>query len=150
MKKAIEIAEFFLTMLDLSAGDTMSNLQLQKLLYFAQGFSLAINDKPIFEEDIEAWISGPVVPTVFHAYQKYNNQSLPMPKFLDFDRFSKEENELLLEVFNVYGQFSAWKLRDISYIPEGPWKKTFVVGKNNVIPHKVLKKYFLTQITVEE
>lgn len=149
MKKAIEIAEFFLTMLDLSAGDTMSNLQLQKLLYFAQGFSLAINDKPIFEEDIEAWISGPVVPTVFFTYEKYR-YSLPMPKRINLKKFSKKEHDLVVEVYETYGQFAAWRLKDLSNIDGGPWKRTYKIGENRVISHSLLKEYFLTQITVEE
>lgn len=46
-------------------------LKLQKLLYLAQGFSYAFNDKPLFDDDIEAWVHGPVVPIVYNEYKEY-------------------------------------------------------------------------------
>ena len=39
-------------------GDVMTNLKLQKLLYYMQGFHLAVFDTPLFDEDIEAWQYG--------------------------------------------------------------------------------------------
>jgi uncharacterized phage-associated protein len=49
----------------------MSNLKLQKLMYYAQGFSLVLFNKPLFPERIEAWIHGPVIPAVYHKYKGY-------------------------------------------------------------------------------
>ena len=45
-------------------GELVSNLKLQKLLYYVQGFHLAVFGEPLFEEEIEAWMYGPVVPSV--------------------------------------------------------------------------------------
>jgi uncharacterized phage-associated protein len=51
----------FLKLSQPDIGDVISNLKLQKLLYYAQGFYLAIYGKALFEEDIVAWEHGPVV-----------------------------------------------------------------------------------------
>ena len=53
------------------AGDPVTNLKLQKLLYYVQGWHLGIFKNPAFNDEFEAWVHGPVIPEVFHAY-KFN------------------------------------------------------------------------------
>ena len=48
-----------------SVGDPISNLKLQKLLYYAQAWYLALHNEPLFPESIEAWVHGPAVPPVY-------------------------------------------------------------------------------------
>ena len=55
-----QIANYFLSLSDPEIGDGISNLKLQKLCYYAQGFYLAQHDTPLFEDTIEAWQHGPV------------------------------------------------------------------------------------------
>jgi uncharacterized phage-associated protein len=62
---AKQVAEFFLAKTDEDEGDLISNLKLQKLCYYAQGLALAVRDQPLFPEPIEAWLHGPVVPTLY-------------------------------------------------------------------------------------
>lgn len=70
MYSAIDVARYFLAQSDPDAGDTMSNLKLQKLLYYAQGVTLALTEKPLFSDPLEAWLQGPVVPSVFRKYKE--------------------------------------------------------------------------------
>src|SRR5450631_518283 len=60
MLTARAVADYFLSLVDEEAGDSLSNLKLQKLVYYAQGFSLALTGKRLFDEAIEAWEHGPV------------------------------------------------------------------------------------------
>ena len=60
--KAEDIANFFLRAIYRDCGDAITPLKLQKLLYFAQGNYLAKYNMPLFDEDFEAWIHGPVIP----------------------------------------------------------------------------------------
>lgn len=146
MLTCYDIADYFLSLCDDDNGDLISNLKIQKLVYYAQGFSLAINNKPIFEEKIQAWPHGPVVPDLYNKYKEYGNNALPVDNLdIDFSKYSQEEIELLDEVYDMYGQFSAWKLRNMTH-EEKPWISTFEKGKSNIISHEVLKDYFLTQI----
>lgn len=46
-------------------------LKLQKLLYLAQGYSFAFYDRPLFYNEIEGWVHGPVVPDVYNIYKDY-------------------------------------------------------------------------------
>lgn len=61
---AIDVAKYFLILVDREAGDTITELKLQKLMYIAQGIHLALYDSPLFKEEIEAWQDGPVVPAL--------------------------------------------------------------------------------------
>ena len=54
----LDVAEYFLSKSEVDAGDVITNLKLQKLVYYAQGFSLAINNRPLFNEQIRAWQHG--------------------------------------------------------------------------------------------
>ena len=111
-----DVAEYFLTRVDTESGDSLSNLKLQKLVYYAQdaqGYHLALFGKPLFNERIEAWEHGPVIPDLYRIYEQSKSQSIPPPDNFDLETFDSETRELLEEVFEVYGQFSASKRRNI-------------------------------------
>lgn len=138
-----DVAEYFLTLVDEEVGDLMSNLKLQKLVYYAQGLYLAMYDKPLFNENVEAWQHGPVVPELYHFYKEHGSGAIPIPKNIDFDKYHDEIKEFLNEVYAVYGQFSAFKLSNMTH-EEPPWKNTQL---NQVISPESMKTYFQTRIT---
>jgi len=138
-----DIANYFLAQVNEDVGDLISNLKLQKLMYYAQGFHLALNDAPLFPEEIEAWIHGPVVPILYHACKKYGSGAIPSPVDTDFPIYPEETRELLDEIYSVFGQFSAWKLRNMTH-EEPPWKDA--IDEIRIITHESMKEYFKTQI----
>lgn len=138
-----DVGKYFLALTDEEAGDLISNLKLQKLVYYAQGFCLAIFDKALFSEQIEAWQHGPVVPELYHEYKKYASGSISKPDTLDLDKFGNDEKELMDEVYEVFGQFSALRLRAMTH-EEQPWK--LVSETAGVISHESMKEYFTTQV----
>lgn len=142
MLTCFDVADYFLSKSDEEIGDLISNLKLQKLVYYAQGFSLAINDIPLFEEEIEAWFHGPVVPALYHKYKENGGNGIMPPAVVDFDKYTEDEKELLDEVYDVYGQFSAWKLRNMTH-DEAPWKNT---PPNCVISQESMKEFFKGRI----
>lgn len=141
------VANYFLSRVDEEAGDLISNLKLQKLLYYAQGFHLAIFDTPLFTNDIQAWKHGPVVESLYHTYKDHGSGGIPPLKEMDTDIFSDEVIELLDEIHNMYGQYGAWKLRNMTH-EEPPWKSTYKdgVGSGRVIPLEAMQNYFKTQL----
>ena len=123
-------------------GDIISHLKLQKLLYYCQGFYLAIYDKPLFPERIEHWAHGPVVPDVYHKYSHHGDSAIPMPDDLVTSEFTKEHKDIMADVYKYYGQYSAWALRDMTH-KEPPWLNT---APNEEITKEQLSMYFKTQI----
>lgn len=140
MLTSLDVANYFLAQVDEEAGDLISNLKLQKLVYYAQGFHLALYDKPLFSEFLEAWNHGPVVPSLYRAFKHYGSQALPCPSDLDFSIYGQQTKELLDEVYSVYGQFSAWKLRNMTH-EEPPWKEC---EQGETISPETMKSYFKT------
>ena len=139
-----DVARYFLALNDDGAGDLISNLKLQKLMYYAQGFCLALYDRPLFSERIEAWQHGPVVPELYRAYKECGAGPIPAPDNLDFSIYSQDERDLLTEVYEVYGQFSAWKLRNMTH-EEAPWKN-MEDTLNSEITHDSLRQFFKTRL----
>jgi uncharacterized phage-associated protein len=141
-----EVAKYFLTLGDEEAGDLLSNLKLQKLCYYAQGFHLALFGKPLFEDSIEAWTHGPVVPELYHAYKQHGSGAIPMPQGFEVESINKDVRELLDEVYNTYGQFSAWKLRNMTH-DEAPWVQAYGRGAGAVISQDSMQDFFKTLVT---
>ena len=141
MINANNVAEYFLFKA-YQDDDPITNLKLQKLLYYAQGFYLAFFDKPLFNESIQNWTHGPVVPDVYHIYKDFEGNPLPPIEEFDTEKYDPNIIELLNEVYSVYGQFSASALRNMTH-QEPPWKET---PSGATIDLKLLKEFFKTRI----
>ena len=69
MANVLDIAKYFLYLDNTNEGDGVSNLKLQKLVYYAQGYYSAIFDNPLFSNEISAWTHGPVISDLYHEYK---------------------------------------------------------------------------------
>jgi uncharacterized phage-associated protein len=142
MYNALDIAKYFITLASPEEEDLITNLKLQKLLYYAQGFHLALLGKPLFTEKIEAWQYGPVVPEVYRIYKQYKADSIPQPDDFNVDQYDQETQDLLDEVYEVYGQYTVPTLMRFTH-QEPPWKETPL---NEEISLALMKAYFETQL----
>ncbi len=145
MLTCFDVADYLLAQTDESSGDLISNLKLQKLVYYAQGVHLAVFDRPLFAEPIEAWTHGPVVPVLYRRYKDSGSGPISPPTDVDFTKFDVDAREILDEVYSVYGQFSAWKLREMTH-SEKPWVEANLNTRSNVITHEALAAFFKTQL----
>jgi uncharacterized phage-associated protein len=120
MRRSLDIALYFLNRVDREAGDTISALKLQKLVYYAQVWSMVLRNQPLFPEAIEAWKRGPVVRPVWERYQDYRAAAIPQPEepLPDFD---SSEIEVLETVWHRYGELSAHQLSELTHA-EPPWQ----------------------------
>lgn len=118
---------------------SMTNLKVQKLLYYAQGSFLALCDDKIFSDEIINWSFGPVVEAVYHEFKKHGKNPIPFEQYTDIPQFTEEEENILESVYNNFGQFSAWKLKEMTH-SETPWKST---NSNDIIPLTIIKEYFV-------
>jgi uncharacterized phage-associated protein len=143
-----DVAKYFIASVDEDAGDSISNLKLQKLAYYAQGFHLAMKDAPLFPERILAWAHGPVVEELYHAFKEFGANPIKLKEefVLDAAMYPPEVQEFLDEVYVVYGQFSATKLRNMTH-QEPPWKNT---PQGDEISHGAMKEYFKTLVIADD
>lgn len=123
MLDCLEVAKYFIIRAYQDGREAeMTNMKVQKLLYYAQSLHLALFDEPLFEQEIQAWRYGPVCPHAYHFYSKFEAQQLPIPSLEDLQNISDPEKELLEEVWRYFGQYHAYYLSDLTHI-EFPWKK---------------------------
>lgn len=146
MLDLFDVANHFLAKQDDESGESITNLKLQKLCYYAQGFHLAIYDEPLFSDKIEAWQHGPVIRRLWQEYKGEGRKPLPVPKNGAPCIPDDEISDFLDEVYDVYGQYSAWKLREMTH-SEPTWQET--PKGTGVISHKSMKDYFATLVDYE-
>ncbi|OOZ35622.1 Panacea domain-containing protein [Solemya velesiana gill symbiont] len=138
-----DVAQYFVAKGIDSEDCGMSNLKLQKLVYYAQGFHLALYDQPLFEERIFAWTHGPVSPDLYHKYKEHGKSPITDVEYNPSDRFTDEQIDFLEEIYEVFGQFSAWKLRNMTH-SEPPWQAHEEYASE--IPIEAMKEYFQTRV----
>ena len=137
----------------------ISNLKLQKVLYFIQAYFLINEEKktPCFCERIEAWDFGPVVPEAYREYKQYGSTNIPtMMSFIGFDEadiwnserklyqtgiISETDEKLINEVVDKFSDFSATDLVTLTH-NQAPWKEAYVPYMNNEITVEAIKRYF--------
>jgi uncharacterized phage-associated protein len=140
MSSASDVADYFLSKTDQHFEDSISNLKLQKLLCYAQGLHLARFNRPLFNDKIEAWVHGPVVPELWKRFRVYGDTGIPRPNRIQ--EFALETQKFLDDVYKVYGRFSAWQLRCMTH-REAPWRET---PQSRIISHQSLKSHFKTEL----
>ena len=118
MANASEVARYIVRFF-LEAGDPVTNLKLQKLLYYVQGWHLAVHDSPAFPEKLEAWVHGPVQPGVYRAYSAYRWNPIAEDES-GVIALDPDLQELTNEVLDVYGGDSGYQLEQRTH-REGPW-----------------------------
>jgi uncharacterized phage-associated protein len=116
----------------------ITNLKLQKILYFAQAYYLSKVGKPLFIDNIEAWAYGPVVPNVYIKFRSNKSNAIIFEK--DNSSISDDDKEILKKVWRTFGGYSASKLVDITHA-HAPWKEANKTT-NQIISHKAIKEYY--------
>jgi uncharacterized phage-associated protein len=138
---ALQIAKWFTAWANSNDAD-LTNMKLQKLLYYAQGRYLAETEKPLFDDEIEAWSHGPVVPSVYHAFKDNGPGDIPPAADFEFSSIDRDTTKFLQKIWNTYGGIATWKLRNMTH-NEDPWAKRFAdAEKNVVIPKDALRDWF--------
>ena len=125
-----------------NGGELMTNMKLQKMLYYQQGFHLAYFGTPLFDEDIEAWMYGPVVPSMYEKYKGYGRNGIEPDRTMQFTFEKKNELALFNEVCKVYGAYSAIGLMNMTH-DETPWKSTPTgEGEVHIIAKEKMQSFF--------
>jgi len=101
-------------------GEPISNLKLQKLLYYCQAWYLAKYDKPLFPERIEAWVHGPAVPPVYGSFKEWAWQ--PISRDPDAVTLPSAARKHVDDVLEKYGPLTAIHLEQLTH-REDPWVK---------------------------
>jgi uncharacterized phage-associated protein len=118
-----------------------SNKKMQKLLYYTQAWSLALRGKKIFDDDIEAWLHGPVVRQVYDKYKEYGFDPIPSESVkYDESCFTDEDLRFTDSVLEVYCKYDADYLEYRTHV-ESPWQEGRR-NKDKIIALDSMKSYY--------
>lgn len=99
----------------------ITTVKLQKLVYYCQAWSLVWDEQPLFNESIQAWANGPVVPALFNIHKGlYYISPSDIPNG-NPNNLSITQKETINSIIKHYGGKSAQWLVDLTHL-ENPWK----------------------------
>lgn len=148
---ALSVVKEFLK-LSKEDGIAVSNMNLQKLVFFAHGVCLAAFDRKLIKEDVKAWQFGPVIPRLYNRLKKYGAGTVVEIKTNSNDDVCDIDDNDFLEsiktVWKTFKNFSASQLSNISHAPGSPWDIVWnQQGKKfEAIPDDITKDYYKTKI----
>lgn len=120
----------------------ISNLRLQKLLYFVQAKFIAETGKPCFSDPIEAWDFGPVVVAVYHEYKLFGSFDISIP-YEDTD-IDEESEQKINDIIDFCAHYPTYQLVDITH-KQTPWIKARSNPFSSVITLDSMKQYFFKE-----
>ncbi|PFV15888.1 hypothetical protein COK96_24685 [Bacillus cereus] len=142
-----EVANYFLSKSIPNTEYSITHLKLQKLVYYAQGWHLALNDgQKLFDEDIRAWVHGPVCPKLYEMYNHHKYFEIPPVKMPESILANTTVKETLDVVWDAYGAFDGKFLEELTH-QELPWLKAREnldpdQPGNELISKDAMEKYF--------
>lgn len=153
---SIAVANFFIERAIDEKTNDLTPMKLQKLVYFAHGWYLALHGKPLLTDRIQAWQYGPVIKDLYRETKKWANS--PIDSFLYFFDATQFKNvapkveekvirEFLQSIWKAYSKHSAVKLSNATHIEGSPWDETIKanngdVGRNIIIDDNLIERYF--------
>lgn len=140
MYSAVTAAQYIILRCN-QLGKSISNLKLQKMLYFLQAEFLVSQDRPCFRERIEAWDFGPVVPEVYHRYKVYGSASIPSVVRDDYCPFNETDKSLADDIIDACAKYSASTLVEITH-RQSPWISAYHQYSGARISDESIKSFF--------
>lgn len=142
MVNVSDVANFLVLSSKPEEEDFMTNLRVNKLLYFIQGCYLSRKNEPLFEENFEAWKLGPVIPSIYNRYKVYGNNPITKESVTEDIELPRDVMMVITDVLREYGKYTTRKLVAITHESNTSWSKVFVEGQNNEISRDLIKDEF--------
>lgn len=130
-------------------GKKLTIMQLLKLVYIAHGWSLALLNEPLVNEEPEAWQHGPVFPSIYRAFRRFGSgpitdkASTPFGPLASAD-LSAQQRSVIESVVRGYGDTHAFALSRMTHQPETPWDKVYQggIGSSDDIPNAIIADHY--------
>jgi len=166
---AKSVANYFFDLAKSQSDHSVSPMKMQKLVYFAHGWSLGLTGNPLIDEQVQAWPYGPVIPTLYHEFKHFGNGEITdyatelnwgnsggrlgefevitpqIPN--DASDRTQYSRALLNKVWEIYRPYSPIQLSNITHEPGTPWHSVSVnfsggIPKDTAIPNEIIREYF--------
>jgi len=140
---AFEVANAFLKLAERD-GVTLTNLRLQKLVYIAFGYYVAVFNERMFDDEIQAWYFGPVIPNLYRALKKYGADEVT--NYIDEEDAIEEDSpemKIIESVWDSYKDFDAIQLSNLTHEEGTPWSAVWEQSKRETkIPIDLIRSHY--------
>jgi uncharacterized phage-associated protein len=148
-----EVANFFLKVG--KKDKQMTQMKLNKLVYFAQGWHLALKKTPLFDEDVQAWQHGPVIPSLYHEFKHFGaNKITPKTHSVQWndedglyykiiEPTDKDTKTILNKIWFLFGRYNGWELRNLTHQKDTPWSKADKSFFHSIIDKKDIQNFYI-------
>jgi uncharacterized phage-associated protein len=124
-------------------NDTLTPMQVLKLVYIAHGYSLAYNGRPLIPNRIEAWKFGPVIPDLYHAVKHWRDQPVGPIATQGLEGFGENEKELVDATYEAYKGVDGIALSNLTHQPGTPWDEVYRADRANTpIPNDLIENHY--------
>jgi uncharacterized phage-associated protein len=139
MASAAAVAERFRQL----SGNTLTPLQLLKLVYIAHGWSFPLRNQGLIDESVEAWQYGPVIPSLYHSLKRFRASPVNEPIDAWPPRpLNPDEQALIDQVYKVYGKYSGGQLSAMTHREGTPWAHAYNGSRNSRITDKMVEDHY--------
>lgn len=157
--RAASIANEFLDLAAAEPNRKLTQIEIQKLVYFAHGWNLAYTDEPLIGELFEPWKYGPVVRTLYDAFRRFGSDAITAkatswqtdnagmivevtPTISSTDAATDGYSSALVsQVWKIYGALAPFRLVDATHVQDGPWAQAYT-ARQTYIPNQSILTYF--------
>lgn len=145
-----------------SSETLLTPMQINKLAYISHGFTLAIEDEPLFPDRVEAWRYGPVIPSIYYMLSQYGGEPVTAIQYCGTDLATPEKKDrmgFLKRIINPkhkkitdivlkkFGHFTGLQLSTITHEPGTPWHRRYKSNKLGIeIPNSLTREYYLDEL----
>jgi len=135
-----------------SSESPVTQMKLQKMVFFAHGLHLALYDTPLCSEPFFAWKFGPVIPSIYQLYKKWGSSPIiDQPATFKISEastvsesytLSSTETEAIEYTWEITKNLDGVTLSNWSHAQNSPWAQAYAKGENTIISNDVIKEYF--------
>ena len=127
----------------LEEGNFLTPLQIIKLVYFCHGWMLALYNRPLIKQSVQAWQYGPVVPELYRDLKDYGGDPVAEKIKVAEENFDELEADLIDQVYSKYGHLSGIDLSRLTHAPGTPWYEVWCQkGRYSSIPNSWIQQHY--------
>ena len=137
------IANAFITLSE-AQRRPLTNMQVQKLVFLAHGYTLGLYDRPLYFDNTHAWQWGPVTPKLYKSLQKFGSgfvtSKVPSQDFVPGE--DREAWSVIEAVWQGYGHRSGGQLSALTHKNGSPWEQIWNKERFSIIPTETIGAYY--------
>lgn len=142
MADTLNVANRFLALAG-ERQDTLTPMQLLKLVYIAHGWMLGLYGVPLIRDDVQAWQYGPVIPRLYNAVRRYRSAPIDQAIPVQNAPLQPHEENVVGQVYDIYGRMSGPALSRLTHAAGTPWALTYRDGEHGiVIPQDIIEDHY--------